>query len=46
MSNQSPLTIGAIETIPFHLPMYGELQWGKSSSFANVSHIGRTCTAQ
>src|SRR5215203_5295368 len=39
MSNHSPLTIAAIETIPFHLPMYGALQWGKSSSFATVSHI-------
>jgi L-alanine-DL-glutamate epimerase-like enolase superfamily enzyme len=41
MSNQaaSPLTITAIETVPFHLPMFGALQWGKSSSFASVSHI-------
>jgi L-alanine-DL-glutamate epimerase-like enolase superfamily enzyme len=39
MSNQTPLTIAAIETTPFHLPMYGALQWGKSSSFASVSHI-------
>ena len=39
MSNQTPLTITAIESTPFHLPMHGTLQWGKSSSFANVSHI-------
>jgi L-alanine-DL-glutamate epimerase-like enolase superfamily enzyme len=39
MSNQPLLTIAAIETITFHLPMYGALQWGKSSSFASVSHV-------
>src|SRR6476620_6245806 len=35
----SALTIAAIETTAFHLPMYGALQWGKSSSFASVSHV-------
>ena len=39
MSNQTPLTIAAIETVPFHLPMHGALQWGKNSSFATVSHV-------
>jgi L-Ala-D/L-Glu epimerase len=38
MSNQT-LTIATIETTPFHLPMHGALQWGKSSSFATVSHV-------
>src|SRR4051812_5360265 len=38
-SSNSLLTLAAIETIPFHLPMYGALQWGKSSSFASLSHI-------
>ncbi len=38
MSNQIP-TIAAIESYPFHLPMFGALQWGKSSSFAEVAHI-------
>ncbi len=39
MSNHLPLTVAAIETTPFHLPMHGALQWGKSSSIASVSHI-------
>lgn len=39
MSNRPPLSLAAIETIPFHLPMHGALQWGKSSSFASVSHV-------
>lgn len=39
MSNHSLLTLAAIETVPFHLPMHGALQWGKSSSFASVAHI-------
>ena len=39
MPDTSRLTIAAIETVPFHLPMHGALQWGKSSSFASVSHI-------
>jgi L-alanine-DL-glutamate epimerase-like enolase superfamily enzyme len=39
MSNNRPVTIAAIETIPFQLPMHGALQWGKSSSFATVAHI-------
>ena len=39
MSNQLPLTLDTIETVPFHLPMHGALQWGKSSSFASVSHV-------
>jgi L-alanine-DL-glutamate epimerase-like enolase superfamily enzyme len=39
MSNHDTLSIAAIETVPFHLPMYGALQWGKSSSFSTVSHI-------
>jgi L-Ala-D/L-Glu epimerase len=39
MSNQTPLTLAAIETTSFHLPMHGALQWGKSSSFATVSHV-------
>lgn len=39
MSNSASLTIAVIETTPFHLPMHGALQWGKSSSFASVSHI-------
>jgi L-Ala-D/L-Glu epimerase len=38
MSN-STLTIASIETYPFHLPMHGALQWGKSSSFASVEHV-------
>jgi L-Ala-D/L-Glu epimerase len=39
MSNHSPLTFASIETYLFHLPMHGALQWGKSSSFARVSHV-------
>ena len=39
MSTNSILTIKAIETVPFHLPMHGALQWGKSSSIASVAHI-------
>ena len=39
MSNHAPLTITAIESYPFHLPMHGTLQWGKSSSFASVAHV-------
>lgn len=39
MSNNRPVTIAAIETIPFQLPMHGALQWGKSSSFATVAHV-------
>jgi L-alanine-DL-glutamate epimerase-like enolase superfamily enzyme len=39
MSNNSVLTIAAIESIPFQLPMHGALQWGKSSSFATVAHV-------
>jgi L-alanine-DL-glutamate epimerase-like enolase superfamily enzyme len=38
MSNH-PLLIAGIETYPFHLPMHGALQWGKSSSFTNVNHV-------
>jgi L-alanine-DL-glutamate epimerase-like enolase superfamily enzyme len=33
------LTLTAIETTPFYLPMYGALQWGKSSSLARVAHV-------
>jgi L-alanine-DL-glutamate epimerase-like enolase superfamily enzyme len=39
MSNSLPLTISAIETIPFQLPMHGALQWGKSSRFDTVAHV-------
>src|SRR5688500_10636873 len=39
MSNYLPLTLAAIETVPFHLPMHGVLQWGKSSSIGSVSHV-------
>jgi L-alanine-DL-glutamate epimerase-like enolase superfamily enzyme len=39
MSTNSALTIAAIESIPFQLPMHGALQWGKSSSFATVAHV-------
>ena len=38
MSN-ALLTIAAIETVIFRLPMHGALQWGKSSSFAEVAHV-------
>ena len=39
MSTTPPVTITAIETVPFHLPMHGALQWGKSSSIASVAHV-------
>lgn len=39
MSIGLPLKIAAIETVPFHLPMHGALQWGKSSSIASVAHV-------
>ena len=39
MSQPSPLTIAAVETVTFRLPMYGSLQWGKASSLSEVVHV-------
>ncbi|MEM8858845.1 MAG: enolase C-terminal domain-like protein [Chloroflexota bacterium] len=33
------LTIERIETIPFWLPMHGELKWGKYSKLSEVRHV-------
>lgn len=34
-----PLTLDTIETTVFRLPMYGSLQWGKSSRLAEARHV-------
>ena len=33
------MKIERIETIPFRLPMHGELKWGKHSGFSEVRHV-------
>ena len=32
-------TIARVTTIPFRLPMHGELRWGKSSSLSELRHV-------
>ncbi|MFT5193465.1 MAG: L-alanine-DL-glutamate epimerase-like enolase superfamily enzyme [Cellvibrionaceae bacterium] len=33
------MLISHIETVPFQLPMHGELKWGKYSGFSEVRHV-------
>lgn len=35
----SPLTIAQIETVPFRLPMIGELRWGQAGRLQEVYHV-------
>jgi L-alanine-DL-glutamate epimerase-like enolase superfamily enzyme len=39
MSNDSPVTLVAVETTVYSLPMHGALRWGKSSRLDAATHV-------
>lgn len=39
MPTSTRLTIAAIETTPYRLPMHGELQWGKASKLSEAVYV-------